>query len=440
MDPLVTIARKRDGHAISSDEIHAFVDGYVRGTIADYQASAWLMAICCRGMTADETAALTDAMARSGAMIDLGASRASAVDKHSTGGVGDKTTLVVAPILAAMGMIVPKMSGRGLGFTGGTLDKLESIPGFTVALDRDRFLSQAHRVGLAVAGQSADLAPADGALYALRDVTATVESIPLIASSIMSKKIAVGSPAICLDVKVGRGAFMKDMPSARDLATAMVDIGRRLDRRVTAVITAMDQPLGQAVGNALEVVEAIRALVGQGPPDLMEVVVVLAGECARLVRGTSDDMAARQEALATIKSGAAFDRFRAMVAEQGGDVACIDDPGRLPRTELFAELPSPRTGYVAAIDAEAIARCALSLGAGRRKKGDPIDHAVGIVVYAKVGDRIEAGEPLLVVHCRTREQLAQIGDPLLAAYTWSDTPVDVPLLIREVIRSAPPSR
>jgi pyrimidine-nucleoside phosphorylase len=335
---------------------------------------------------------------------------------------------------AACGLVVAKMSGRGLGFTGGTLDKLESIRGLRVGLDRTAFLGQAERVGLVVAGQSAELAPADGALYALRDVTGTVESIPLIASSIMSKKLAAGSPAICLDVKVGRGAFMKAPDDARALARAMVDIGTRLGRRMSALVTGMDEPLGNAVGNALEVAEAVRTLQGQGPSDLVELAAALTGELLRLTGRESDEGAARRRAIETLRSGAALAKLRAMVEAQGGDVSQIDDARRLPQAPVAAELPSPRSGYVASVDAEALAWIALELGAGRRRKDDPVDHAVGLVVQAKVGDLVRGGEPLVVVHCREPEQLEPLADRLLAAFAWSELPVVKRPLVREIVR------
>jgi pyrimidine-nucleoside phosphorylase len=434
VNAVALIVRKRDGGELTRDEIAWLVGGFLCGEVTDYQIAAWLMAVCCRGMTPRETADLTEVMAASGEQVDLGRLRERAVDKHSTGGVGDKTTLVVGPMAAACGLVVAKMSGRGLGFTGGTIDKLESVRGLRVGLDRAAFLSQAERVGLVVAGQSADLAPADGALYALRDVTGTVESIPLIASSIMSKKLAAGSPAICLDVKVGRGAFMKSDEPARALARTMVEIGTRLGRRVSAMITGMDEPLGNAVGNALEVAEAVRTLQGRGPSDLVELAVALTAELLGLAGLEPDPEAARARALGTIRSGAALAKLRAMVEAQGGEVAQIDEPRRLPQAPVAAELPSPRAGYVASVDAEALAWIALELGAGRRRKGDPVDHAVGLVVTAKVGDLVRAGEPLVVVHCRERGALRSLADRLLGAFGWSELPVVKPPLVREIIR------
>jgi pyrimidine-nucleoside phosphorylase len=440
VNPVAIIAKKRDGGELTREEIASFVNGFVAGEITDYQAAAWLMAVVLRGMTARETADLTEVMSESGEQLDLGALRERSVDKHSTGGVGDKTTLVVAPMAAACGLAVAKMSGRGLGFSGGTLDKLESIRGFRVGLSTAELLSQVERIGLAIAGQSAALAPADGALYALRDVTATVESIPLIASSIMSKKIAAGSPAICLDVKVGRGAFMKSPAEARALAQAMVDIGTRLGRRVSALITGMDEPLGGAIGNALEVAEAVRTLRGQGPPDLVELAIALTAELLRLA-GPGDvsdvsDVSARlhQRALASLRDGSALAKLREMVAAQGGDVGQVDDPERLPQARVAAELPSQRSGYVVSVDAEALAWIALELGAGRRKKSDTIDHAVGLVVQAKVGDLVRSGEPLVVVHCQESAVLEPLAERLYGAFAWSELPVLKPPLVRETIR------
>jgi pyrimidine-nucleoside phosphorylase len=436
--PVEVIVKKRDGGELTRDEIAWFVRAFVDGAVTDYQAAAFLMAVCCRGMTARETADLTDAMAASGEQIDLGPLAQRAVDKHSTGGVGDKTTLVVGPLVAACGLRVAKMSGRGLGFTGGTLDKLESIDGFQVALDRDEFVEQLATVGLVVAGQSADLAPADGKLYALRDTTGTVESIPLIASSIMSKKIASGSPAICLDVKVGRGALMKSLESARELSRTMVDIGTQLGRRMSALITGMDQPLGNAIGNALEVDEAVRTLRGEGPPDLAELSIALAVEMLQLGGAAASEDEARRLAFTALRSGAAFEKLCEMVAAQGGDIAQLADTRKLPSTPLVAELPSPQSGYVAAVDAEALAWAAVELGAGRTRKEDRVDHAVGIVVHAKVGDLVRAGEPLAVVHCRDRGQLTPLGDRMLGAFSWSQLPVITPPLVRELVRGAPP--
>ena len=395
------IEKKRDGKRLSAEEIAFFVDGFTRGEIPDYQMSAFLMAVLLRGMDPRETTELTMAMVRSGERLDL-SEFGRVVDKHSTGGVGDKTTLIVAPLVAACGLPVGKMSGRGLGFSGGTLDKLESIPGYRVQLTTAEFLSQLRQIGIVVAGQTKDLAPADGAMYALRDVTGTVPSIPLIASSVMSKKIAGGAHAVVLDVKVGRGAFMKDLPSARRLARLMVQIGKLASVEVVAELTDMDQPLGRAVGNALEVAEAIATLRGEGPADLVALTIaagsemLLVGErarAARQARGMIERAIADRTGLA---------KFRELVAAQGGDARCVDDTQRFPRAKRIREIRAPRAGYVADLAADEIGRASVRLGAGREKKGDPIDHATGIVLHAKVGARVAKGDVLAEVHSDDR--------------------------------------
>jgi len=427
------IARKRDGHALTQEEIEFFIQGFTRGDIPDYQASAWLMAVMLRGMDARETTDLTLAMARSGEMLDLSAIAPVVVDKHSTGGVGDKTTLVVGPMVAATGLPVGKMSGRGLGFTGGTLDKLEAIPGFRVDLSKDEFLNQLKSVGLVVAGQSADLAPADGKLYALRDVTATIASLPLIASSIMSKKIAAGAHAIVLDVKVGRGAFMKTEEEAVALAEAMVTIGQGVDRKVAAVIADMNQPLGNAVGNALEVQEAIETLRGHGPPDLVEHCLTVAGQMLILAGTAPDARAARQQLQAILANGQALSKLRAMIEAQGGDGAVIDQPDRLPRAPWVELVAAPRAGYIAGIDALEVGLTAVDLGAGRQKKGDLIDPAVGIVLHAKVGDQVAQGQPLFTLHAPDQPRLNAARARLLAAYRWSNEPIQPPPHLHRLI-------
>ena len=409
------IARKRAGGELSADELAALVDGYLRGDVPDYQVAAWLMAVCWRGMTRRETTDFTLLLARSGEMLDLGALGARAVDKHSTGGVGDKTTLAVAPLVAACGVPVAKLSGRGLGFTGGTLDKLESIPGLRVSLSTDELIRQVERIGIAVASQSADLAPADGKLYALRDVTATVESIPLIASSVMSKKLAAGAGSIVLDVKAGRGAFMKRVEDATTLAETMVEIGRGAGRRVSAVISSMEQPLGNAVGNALEVREAVQTLRGEGPADFTALVRTLAERCLLTSRA-----AARQEEAAEMldrawRSGAGLAKLAEMVEAQGGDRGYVESPDLLPRAPIVEVVRAPRVGYVRSIDAEEVGLTAGALGAGRARKGDPVDPAVGIVFGRKVGDRVEAGAALAEVHARRREDVEPAARRLLAA-------------------------
>jgi len=388
------LARKRDGAELSRAEIDRVIAGAVAGTIPDYQLAALLMAIFCRGLSPRETADLTLAMVASGAQVDLSSLPGPTVDKHSTGGVGDKTTLVLGPLLAAAGLTVAKMSGRGLGHTGGTLDKLEAIPGMRTDLGPAQMIEQARSIGLAVVAQGAELAPADGVLYALRDVTATVESIPLIASSIMSKKLAAGAQSIVLDVKTGAGAFMRAPDDAFALAHAMVEIGTRAGRGVVAVVTGMEQPLGLAVGNALEVREAIETLRGGGPADLRHLCLLLGGELLVLAGQAASPLAGEARLAALLDDGSALDRFRRFVAAQGGDPRVADAPDQLlPFAPLRRDLRAPTAGYVAAIDALAIGEAARDLGAGRQRKGEPIDPAAGLLLRAKVGDRLAAGEP-----------------------------------------------
>ncbi|HOG46443.1 MAG TPA: pyrimidine-nucleoside phosphorylase [Anaerolineae bacterium] len=428
------IAKKRDGGTLTQEEIAFFVDGYTRGAIPDYQASAWLMAVLLRGMTWEETTDLTMAMVSSGQTLSLGALGPVVADKHSTGGVGDKTTLAVAPMVAAAGLPVAKMSGRGLGFTGGTLDKLESIPGFRVDLSAQQFTQQVAQIGLVVAGQSADLAPADGKLYALRDVTATVPSIPLIASSIMSKKIAAGANVIVLDVKVGLGAFMKTLESARELAQLMVRVGKGVGRRVLAVLSSMDQPLGEAVGNALEVREAIETLQGHGPHDFDEHCRTLAAHM--LVLGGRATTLSQAEGLVAemLATGQALDKFVDLVRAQGGDVRVAESPAAvLPRAPYVAPVPAPRRGFVREINAEQVGLAAVTLGAGRARKGEPVDHRVGIVLQKKVGAMAEAGEALCTIHAADESSAQAAAQQVLAAYAWSDEPVATLPLMLEVI-------
>jgi pyrimidine-nucleoside phosphorylase len=446
------ITHKRDGGELSRSEIEFFIKGYVAGELPDYQAAAWLMAVYFRGMTPAETTYLTEAMAFSGETLDLHDVAPFIVDKHSSGGVGDKTTLVVGPIVASLGVPVGKMSGRGLSFSGGTLDKLESIPGFVADLTVVQFKRQLREVGLVVAGPTHELAPADGKLYALRDVTGTVPSLPLIASSIMSKKIAAGADAIVLDVKAGHGAFMETDAQAVELAHLMVQIGRRLGRRMTALIGDMNQPLGLTVGNALEVVEAIATLHDNGPADFRQHCVDVAGEMLLIAGSVTSLEEGRAKAAAALADGSAWTKFREFVAAQGGDpstgselalnavkgqaLAFIDDPERLPRAPIIEPLPAPRSGYVARLDAREVGFTVVDLGGGRAKKGDPIDPAVGVVLteQGKVGGKVAAGEPLLWVHARTSEALAAALARLARAYTFSDAPVPAPPLIHRVIR------
>jgi pyrimidine-nucleoside phosphorylase len=417
------IEKKRDGDELRSEEIRFFVEGFTRGEIPDYQAAAFLMAVYFRGMTPRETADLTLAMAYSGRVLDLHDIAPVVVDKHSTGGVGDKVSLVVVPLVAAAGLPVGKMSGRGLSFTGGTIDKLESIRGFQVELTVEEFREQLRRVGAVLCGQSADLAPADGKFYALRDVTGTVPSIPLIAASIMSKKIAAGADAIVLDVKVGNGAFMKTLEDARALAQRMVDIGSALGRRVVAVISDMNQPLGEAVGNALEVKEAIATLRSDGPQDFREHCLTIAAYMLYLGGRAGSVAEGRRLAEETLSSGAAWEKFRALVAAQGGDVEQIEEPERLPRARLIREIPAPADGYIAEMRAYEVGMAAVALGAGRTKKGEPIDPAVGILVHRKVGDPVRRGEPLFTVHANAEERLAEAEAWLSRAVRIREAPV-----------------
>jgi pyrimidine-nucleoside phosphorylase len=391
------IARKRDGLALERDAIDLFVGGATDGSIPDYQLSALLMAIVLRGMDDAETAALTDAMVRSGVRVDLSSLPGPTVGKHSTGGVGDKVSIALAPLAAAAGVIVPKMSGRGLGHTGGTLDKLESIPGYRTDLSVPEFLQVLRDVGTSIIGQTSALAPADKKLYALRDVTATVESIPLIAASIMSKKLAEGSSSLVLDVKCGRGAFMKTEDTARALAQALVAIGRRGGVRTVALISRMDAPLGRAIGNALEIVECVEILRGAGPADLQSLVRTLATRMVML--GTGNDADAASGAVArALESGAALATLQAMVTAQGGDAGVIDHPDRLPRAQHQRAITASRDGAIAGLDAALIGQAAVRLGAGRERAGAPVDHAAGIMLEARPGDTIRRGDPVLHLH------------------------------------------
>jgi pyrimidine-nucleoside phosphorylase len=413
------IIRKRDGQELTGDEIAFFVRGITDGTIPDYQAAAWAMAVMLNGMSERETTDLTLAMARSGDRIDLSGVVPVAVDKHSTGGVGDKTTLVVEPVVAACGLPVGKMSGRGLGFSGGTVDKMESIPGIRMDLSTEAFMEQLKTLGLVLTGQSADLAPADGKLYALRDVTGTVPSIPLIASSIMSKKIAAGAQAIVLDVKVGQGAFMETVESARELAQRMVAIGRLSGRAVVALLSDMNQPLGEAVGNALEVREALDTLRGGGPADFREHCLVVASHMLVLGNKFTGLDEARRAAEEAIADGRALRMFRALVEAQGGDTHYVDDPDRFPRAAVVETVRAEAGGWVCEVNARVVGETSVALGAGRARKSDAIDHRVGILVHCKVGDRVDEGQPLFTIHAKSTEDLAQARERLLAGVSWS---------------------
>ncbi|MFB9278285.1 pyrimidine-nucleoside phosphorylase [Cohnella cellulosilytica] len=422
------ITKKRDGGELTEAEIRYLIQGYTDGSIPDYQMSALAMAIFFRGMTPEERASLTMAMVDSGETIDLGGIAGVKVDKHSTGGVGDTTTLVLAPLVASVGVPVAKMSGRGLGHTGGTIDKLESIPGFHVEIGSDEFIELVNRNGLAVIGQSDRLTPADKKLYGLRDVTGTVNSIPLIASSIMSKKIASGADAIVLDVKTGDGAFMKEMSEAEELAACMVDIGSRVGRKTVAVLSDMSQPLGNAIGNALEVKEAIDTLRGRGPADLTELCLTLGSHMAVLAGVATDREEARVMLERAIESGEALEKFKAFLTAQGGDASVVDEPERLPAAKRLIEVPARESGYVAAIAAERMGLAAMLLGAGRATKESRIDLAVGIVLRKKIGDPVQAGEPLATVHANeigAEEAIARIYE----AITVRPEPVRPPALV-----------
>ena len=417
------IIKTREGKELSQEEIIFFVMGFTDGSIPDYQAAAWTMAICLNGMTPQETTDLTMAMVNSGDVLDLSQVVPLAVDKHSSGGVGDKTTLVVGPLVAACGLPVGKMSGRGLGFSGGTLDKMESIPGFRVDLSTEEFLSQLDQIGLVLTGQTADLAPADGKFYALRDVTGTVGSISLIASSIMSKKIASGAQAIVLDVKIGLGAFMDTLERARELAQLMVNIAELADRKAVALLSDMNQPLGIAVGNALEVKEAIDTLQGKGPESF-----VIHCKVAK------EEKEARKIAESALKDGSAWQRFLALVEAQGGDIQFVEDPDKLPRAPIIRVVESPKSGYLSQINARIVGETAVDLGAGREKKGDQINHAVGIEILHEVGAHVKEGEDLFILHAQTQPDFEAAKKRLLKAHQWSEDPVDPLPLVYDIIR------
>ncbi|MFB9992937.1 thymidine phosphorylase [Deinococcus oregonensis] len=411
------IQKKRDGLEHSRAELETLVLGYTRGDVPDYQVAAWLMAVYLKGMTPQETADLTLVMAASGDEMNLG-DLPRTVDKHSTGGVGDKTSLILTPMLAALGLTVAKMSGRGLAHTGGTIDKLESIPGWTSELDEAQFLAQARTIGLALVGQSKDLAPADGKLYALRDVTATVDCLPLIASSIMSKKLASGAHTVVLDVKVGAGAFMKTLADGRGLARAMVDIGNRAGRQVRAVLTDMDAPLGFMAGNSLEVLEALDTLRGHGPHDLTELCVSLAVEA--LAAQGEDEQQAEARARATLTDGSALAKFRAFIEGQGGDPTYVDDPSKLDVAPGREDIVATSSGFVGSIDALSVGRAVLVLGGGRERKGEAIDHGVGVELLKKPGDAVQAGEAVLRLYHRDGRGLDVARELLTAGLTLQD--------------------
>jgi len=413
------IIKKRDKHELTSEEIDFFVQGFTKGNIPDYQVASFAMAVMLNGMTPLETADLTLAMARSGQVLDLSDVVDLAVDKHSSGGVGDKTSISVMPIVAACGLPVGKMSGRGLGFSGGTIDKLESIPGYRVDLTPDEFKQQLRKFGIVLTGQSLDLAPADGKLYALRDVTGTVGSMPLIASSIMSKKIASGVQAIVLDVKTGLGAFMQTLDEARTLANLMVDIGKLAGREIVALLSDMNQPLGCAVGNSLELIEAIETLKGGGPEDFREHCLHVSAHMLVLGKRAKDLDDGRVMAEQSVADGSAFKKLRVLVEAQDGNLSFVDDPSKFPRANFINVVEAPRSGFVSQVHARIVGEAAVTLGAGRAKKSDPVDHAVGFVIHKKVGDQAEKGEPLFTVHANNEAKLAEASEAVLSAYSFS---------------------
>lgn len=425
------IEKKRDGSGLDAAEIKFMIDGYTSGKIPDYQMSAMLMAIFYEDMSDQEITDLTLTMAHSGDVVDLSAIAGIKVDKHSTGGVGDTTTLVLAPLVASLGVPVAKMSGRGLGHTGGTIDKLESIPGFQVEIDSQEFIKLVNETKVAVTGQSGDLAPADKKLYALRDVTATVDSIPLIASSIMSKKIAAGADAIVLDVTVGEGAFMKNIEDARRLAYTMVRIGNLAGRKTMAIISDMNQPLGDAIGNSLEIVEAINTLKGHGPADLLEMTYALGSQMVVLAGKAATLAAARTMLEDAIASGKAFEKFKEMVKNQGGDVSYIEHPEKLLTAKYTFELPAKETGIIHEIVADEVGIAAMLLGAGRRTKEDPIDYSVGLVLHKKVGDPVQAGESLLTIYANT-ENITEVKEKLYRNIKIGSEGIE-PALIHDII-------
>jgi pyrimidine-nucleoside phosphorylase len=416
LNPVEFVRHKRDGNAHSPQDIAAFVAGIATGDVADYQASAWLMAAFLNGLDDRETLALTRAMLRSGKVLKLPSVRAPKVDKHSTGGVGDKISLCLAPLVAACGVAVPMISGRGLGHTGGTLDKLEAIPGFRVELDAKRFERVVRDVGVSMIGQTGELAPADKRLYALRDVTATVECIPLIVASILSKKLAEGIDGLVLDVKCGGGAFMKDLKQARALAKALVSVGKGAGKRVSALITDMSAPIGRTIGNALETREAIEILNDAGPADARALTLELGSEMSLIAKRCESRAQALKVLEAALADGSALARFRRLVAAQGGDARCIDDPTRLPRARVQLEVVAPGSGFVGQIDALALGQLAIELGAGRTRADQPLDHAAGFVLHATVGERVTRGAPLLTIHAKTRAVAERVRERAAAAF------------------------
>ncbi len=434
MEAVELIRRKRDGHTLSTPEIDWLISEYTQDRIPDYQMSAWAMAVFWRGMDARETSDLTLAMAHSGEEMHARDIISPVVDKHSTGGVGDKVTLAVAPLVAACGVAVGKMTGRGLGHTGGTVDKLESVRGFRASLTREEFTQILTRHHIVLAGQSHDLAPADGKMYALRDVTGTVESIPLIAASIMSKKLAVGASHLLLDVKVGAGAFMKTVEQARALAETMVNIGQLAGLHTVAAITSMEQPLGCAIGNALEIAEAIAILRGEGPQDVSDLCYHEASELLVMTGSAPGLSEAETRVEQAIRSGAAVAKLAEVIAAQEGDARQVEHPELLPTAPVRVMVVAPRSGYISGIEAEQLGLASMRLGAGRFKKGEPIDHRTGFILQAKIGDYRKAGEPLVEIHARSQSEANAVRESLLASYSWSEAPVSAPPLLLDTIR------
>lgn len=427
------IRKKRDGYELSREEIFKFINGYTENKIPDYQAAALLMAIYFKGMTEREISDLTQAMARSGDSVDLSELKNLSADKHSTGGVGDKTSLIVAPIAAVLGCKVAKMSGRGLGHTGGTADKLEAIPGYKITISPEELISQTKKIGIALATQSGNLAPADKKIYALRDVTATVDSIPLIASSIMSKKIASGARNIVLDVKVGSGAFMKDIESARELARCMVTIGKDCGRNVRAILTNMDIPLGCAVGNSLEVIESIEILQGKGDPKLLDICCTLAAHMVSMAVGT-DEKEALDMAYKSIEDGSALAKFREWIAAQGGDAGVIDDTSLFEKASVEREVKAAKSGYIAKMDAEKIGSICVNLGGGRKTKEDKIDYSAGIIFVKKTGERVEAGEAIARLYTNNENAVKIAEKDFLEAVEIADVKPEQMPLIHDVVK------
>lgn len=427
------ILAKRSGKEHSKEDIDFLISGLMNETIPDYQLAAWLMAVCWQGLSSNETAWLTDNMCRSGEVLDLSEIEGYIGDKHSTGGVGDKTTVVFVPLMAACGIPMAKLSGRGLGHTGGTIDKLESIPGFSCSLSKEEFINQVKSKGMAVAGQTQELAPADGKIYALRDVTGTVESIPLIAASVMSKKLAAGSNFIILDVKCGRGAFMDTEAKAKELAGLMVEVGKRLGKPVVAVVTDMEQPLGFAVGHSVEIIEAIETLKGKGPEDLKELVLSLGSQALLTAKKCNSQEEAREKLNEMLESGVALNNLKVLIESQGGDPSVVDDYSKLPQTESVFEIKAEDDLWVEHLDGRKIAEGLKLLGASRAKKGDPIDLAVGVKLKAKLGDKLSKGDVLMEVHAHSEEQFENVKATLLSAYTFSKSSVESANLVKASI-------